>query len=60
MTNYLIPKGFRFLGKHVGIKKKKPDFGLIFAEHPCISAAMFTKNTYCGVSIPIWRGQLFC
>ena len=53
-----IPKGFQFLGKHVGIKKAKKDLGIIFSETKCTSAAMFTKNQFCGESIPIGKAAV--
>ncbi|WP_207694845.1 glutamate N-acetyltransferase/amino-acid acetyltransferase [Enterococcus sp. DIV0212c] len=50
-----IPKGFKFYGTHVGIKKRKKDFGLIVADKLCHGAAVFTKNTFCGECIPIGK-----
>ncbi|MBM7688031.1 bifunctional ornithine acetyltransferase/N-acetylglutamate synthase [Enterococcus ureilyticus] len=50
-----IPKGFKFYGTHVGIKKKRKDFGLIVADELCHAAAVFTKNTFCGECIPIGK-----
>ncbi|MBO0440159.1 bifunctional glutamate N-acetyltransferase/amino-acid acetyltransferase ArgJ [Candidatus Enterococcus ikei] len=50
-----IPKGFKFYGTHVGIKKRKKDFGLIVADELCHGAAVFTKNTFCGECIPIGK-----
>lgn len=55
---YDIPNGFHFLGKHVGIKKVKKDLGIIFSDKKCISAAMFTKNQFCGESIPIGKAAV--
>lgn len=53
-----IPKGFRFYGTHVGIKKKRKDFGLIVADDVCHAAAVFTKNTFCGECIPIGKDHV--
>lgn len=50
-----VPKGFKFYGTHVGIKKKRKDFGLIVADKVCHAAAVFTKNTFCGECIPIGK-----
>lgn len=50
-----IPKGFKFLGEHVGIKRKRKDLGVIYSEKVCNGAAVFTKNTFSGVSIPIGK-----
>ncbi len=55
---YDIPNGFHFLGKHVGIKKVKKDLGIIFSDKKCTSAAMFTKNQFCGESIPIGKAAV--
>lgn len=49
------PKGFTFYGTHVGIKKKRKDFGLIVADEVCHAASVFTKNTFCGECIPIGK-----
>lgn len=52
----IVPIGFNFLGKHVGIKKDGiKDLGIVVSEKKCSAAAMFTKNSICGVSIPIGR-----
>lgn len=50
-----VPKGFQFYGIHVGIKKRKKDFGLIVADEVCHGTAVFTKNTFCGECIPIGK-----
>lgn len=56
MKEYEVtPKGFKFYGTHVGIKKKRKDFGLIVADNVCHAAAVFTKNTFCGECIPIGK-----
>lgn len=49
------PMGFKFYGMHIGIKKKRKDFGLIVADEVCHAAAVFTKNTFCGECIPIGK-----
>lgn len=53
-----IPKGFKFYGTHIGIKKKRKDFGLIVADEVCHAAAVFTKNTFCGECIPIGKDHV--
>ncbi|EOH99565.1 glutamate N-acetyltransferase/amino-acid acetyltransferase [Enterococcus haemoperoxidus ATCC BAA-382] len=53
-----VPKGFKFYGTHVGIKKKRKDFGLIVADEVCHAAAVFTKNTFCGECIPIGKDHV--
>ncbi|MGX7127971.1 bifunctional glutamate N-acetyltransferase/amino-acid acetyltransferase ArgJ [Enterococcus wangshanyuanii] len=53
-----IPEGFKFYGTHVGIKKRRKDFGLIVANQICHAAAVFTKNTFCGECIPIGKAHV--
>lgn len=53
-----IPKGFYFYGEHIGIKKRKKDLGVIFSKCKCSGTAVFTKNTFCGVSIPIGKNNI--
>lgn len=49
-------KGFKFAGVHAGIKKKKTmDLGLIYAEKPAYSAALFTRNQV--VAAPVILGR---
>ncbi|MFQ3726879.1 bifunctional glutamate N-acetyltransferase/amino-acid acetyltransferase ArgJ [Staphylococcus equorum] len=55
MHDIIIPKGFKFLGEHVGIKRKRRDLGVIYSENICNGSAVFTKNAFCGVSIPIGK-----
>ncbi|MDD8049083.1 MAG: bifunctional glutamate N-acetyltransferase/amino-acid acetyltransferase ArgJ [Thomasclavelia sp.] len=38
------PKGFKTCGLHVGIKKDKDDFALIYSDTPCNVAGTFTTN----------------
>lgn len=55
MQNIVVPKGFKYLGKNIGIKEELKDFAVAYCEDVCSSAAVFTKNSMCGVSIPIGR-----
>lgn len=50
-------KGFRFAGIAAGIKKDKgvKDLGLILADHPSTSAALFTRNKV--VAAPVTLGR---
>jgi glutamate N-acetyltransferase/amino-acid N-acetyltransferase len=57
-NNLELPKGFQFFGTHVGIKKRKKDFGLIVADEVCHAAAVFTKNQFCGECIPIGKAHV--
>lgn len=39
-----LPKGFRSIGVHCGIKRSKKDLALIVSDVPATGAAVFTKN----------------
>lgn len=58
LNDKLMPKGFHFLGKNVGIKHKNLDLGIAYSEKLCSSSAVFTKNSICGVSIPIGKNNV--
>jgi len=49
------PRGFRALGKHIGIKDQAPDFALIVSDVPATAAAMFTQSKFCGPSVVVGR-----
>ena len=37
-------KGFQAAGAAVGIKPRKMDMAIVYSEHPCYAAGVFTKN----------------
>ncbi len=39
-----LPKGFRAIGIHCGVKKSKKDLALIVSDSPATAAAVFTQN----------------
>ncbi|MCB1119910.1 MAG: bifunctional glutamate N-acetyltransferase/amino-acid acetyltransferase ArgJ [Verrucomicrobiae bacterium] len=49
----MTPKGFKCLGKHIGIKakNKNKDFALIASDVPANAAAVFTRSTFCGAPV---------
>jgi len=52
----MTPKGFKCLGKSVGIKETgKKDFALIVSEVPGSGAAVFTRSTFCGAPVLLGR-----
>lgn len=51
-------KGFVAAGLHCGIKKKKKDLSLIYAEDICTSAAVFTSNIVKGAPILVSKDHL--
>lgn len=38
------PQGFQAAGKHIGIKKAKKDFAVIYSQVPALASGVFTKN----------------
>ncbi len=51
-------QGFSSLGKNIGIKRKKKDFGIIFCSVPCNAAAVYTKNKVKGAPLHITKEHL--
>jgi len=43
-VRYCVPHGFKFAGIHCGIKRKRRDLAIIYSEHPCATAGVFTRN----------------
>ena len=37
-------KGYKAMGKHIGIKAKRKDFAMVYSEAPCVFAGAFTQN----------------
>ncbi|MBW7858951.1 MAG: bifunctional ornithine acetyltransferase/N-acetylglutamate synthase [Leptonema sp. (in: Bacteria)] len=63
MTNLLLPKGFRAVGWHVGIKETKipttkEDFGVLFSDYPTTSYSLFTQNRYPGNPIIVGKKHI--
>src|SRR3989338_5421159 len=57
--NVCAPKGFKALGKSVGIKKLgKPDFAVIFSEVLADAAAVYTSNKVKGAPLIITKKHL--
>ena len=58
-NNVCAPKGFKALGKAIGIKKsKKPDFAVIFSDVPADSAAVYTSNKVKGAPLVVTKKHL--
>ena len=47
------PKGFKAIGAHIGIKKRKKDLSIIFSEIPAICSGVFTQNVVKAACIEI-------
>lgn len=41
-----MPKGFLATGVNSGVRRYRPDLGIIKSEFPCVAAGCFTKNTF--------------
>lgn len=46
MPNVLLPKGFTASGVNSGVRRYRPDLGILLSELPCAAAGTFTKNTF--------------
>ena len=50
--------GFLTLGKHIGIKYKRPDFGILYSKTMCQVAAVYTQNQIKGAPLHITMEHL--
>ncbi|HEV7922632.1 MAG TPA: bifunctional glutamate N-acetyltransferase/amino-acid acetyltransferase ArgJ [Thermoanaerobaculia bacterium] len=53
-----LPKGFAASGVRAGIRKKRPDLGLILAEDGASAAAVFTKNRFQAAPVVLSKAAL--
>ena len=53
-----LPKGFAASGVRAGIRKKRPDLGLIVAEDGANAAAVFTKNLFQAAPVVLSKAAL--
>ena len=53
-----LPKGFLASGVRAGIRKKRPDLGLIVAENGANAAAVFTKNKFQAAPVVLSKSAL--
>lgn len=53
-----LPKGFSASGVRAGIRKKRPDLGLIVAEDGANAAAVFTKNLFQAAPVVLSKAGL--
>ncbi|MCB1172388.1 MAG: bifunctional ornithine acetyltransferase/N-acetylglutamate synthase [Leptospiraceae bacterium] len=49
------PRGYLASGWNIGLKPDKADFGVVYSPRPCTSAAVFTRNVFCGQPILVGR-----
>ena len=53
-----LPKGFVASGVRAGIRKKRPDLGLILAEGEATAAAVFTQNRFQAAPVVLSKAAL--
>lgn len=53
-----LPRGFVASGVRAGIRKKRPDLGLIVAENGATAAAVFTQNKFQAAPVVLSRSAL--
>ncbi|HEY8182537.1 MAG TPA: bifunctional glutamate N-acetyltransferase/amino-acid acetyltransferase ArgJ [Thermoanaerobaculia bacterium] len=53
-----LPKGFVASGIRAGIRKKRPDLGLIVAERGANAAAVFTQNRFLAAPVVLAKSSL--
>ena len=53
-----LPKGFLASGIRAGIRKKRPDLGLIVAPDGAMAAAVFTKNQFQAAPVTLSKSAL--
>ena len=53
-----LPKGFLASGVRAGIRKKRPDLGLIVAEDGATAAAVFTRNKFQAAPVLLSKAAL--
>jgi len=53
-----LPKGFLASGVRAGIRKKRPDLGLIVAEKGANGAAVFTQNRFQAAPVVLAKNSL--
>src|SRR2546428_3841815 len=53
-----LPKGFLASGIRAGIRKKRPDLGLIVAETGANAAAVFTQNRFQAAPVVLAKSSL--
>ena len=58
-NNVCAPRGFKALGKRIGIKKSaKPDFAVIFSEVLADASAVYTSNKLKGAPLIVTKEHI--
>lgn len=50
-----LPLGFRASGVHAGIKRSRPDIGVLVSDRPAVSAVSFTTNAAAAAPVLVTR-----
>src|SRR5688572_6192497 len=54
----LLPKGFFASGLNSGVRRYRPDVGLLVSEVPCVAAGVFTVSTFLGEHVKYCKSIL--
>jgi glutamate N-acetyltransferase/amino-acid N-acetyltransferase len=46
IPNIRLPKGFSASGVNSGVRRYRPDFGVVRSDRPCVAAGVYTTNTF--------------
>ncbi|NCN39900.1 bifunctional glutamate N-acetyltransferase/amino-acid acetyltransferase ArgJ [bacterium] len=46
IPNVDLPKGFSATGINAGVRRYRPDLGILMSDSPCVAVGTFTKNTF--------------
>jgi glutamate N-acetyltransferase/amino-acid N-acetyltransferase len=57
-TTTRLPGGFRSHVANIGVKDATDDFVVIAADHPCPTAAVFTRSRFAGPSVTLSRANV--
>lgn len=59
ISRVALPKGFHAAGVNSGVRRYRPDLGLVVSDTPCVAAGVFTRNSlkaapvqYCASILP--------
>lgn len=53
-----LPRGFRCVATHCGLKREDDDLALFASDVPCAAAAVFTRNHFPGAPVVVGRERI--
>lgn len=53
-----LPKGFSASGVNCGVRRYRPDLGLLMSDRPCVAAGVFTENRFAAAPVHYCRSIL--